>query len=135
MRLLAITLVSLGCVGEASVSYQGTVTEGSASGHSFDHTPNPSGASPIAGATVELCVNRCPGETVTTAADGSFPELEQVFPGFIWSDTRIIVRATAPDGRTVAYETIYEDTSDPTVANPYPEQHVPPVYLNLRIGP
>lgn len=132
---MAPLLVCAGCVGEASVSYQGTVTEGAVSGHAFDDAPNPTAASPIAGATVELCVDRCPGESVTTAADGAFAELEQVFGGFAGGDTRIIVRATAPDGRAVTYEVIYEDTSDPTIANPSCERPCPPVFLNLRLAP
>src|SRR5262249_57688072 len=77
------TAVSLGCVGEASVSYQGTVTEGAASGHSFDDAPNPACAPAIAGATVELCIDGCRGlRPVTTAADGSFPEIRGDFSRF-----------------------------------------------------
>ncbi len=86
------------------------------SGHAFDDAPNPTAASPIAGATVELCVDRCPGESVTTAADGAFAELKQVFGGFAGGDTRIIVRATAPDGRAVTYEVVPELADGPVAA-------------------
>lgn len=127
LQLVVVTLAT-GCVGEAEVSYHGTVTEGTSSGYSFDAKPNPRGAKPVAGAKVELCIDQCPGRTVTTAADGSFPVLTRVFGGFIGHLTHIIVRATAPDGRSVTYETTYEKTSDPTMANRS-------TYLNLRIGP
>ena len=133
--LALITVLTLGCLGEASVTYQGTVTEGPAPGHRFDSAPNPTGAPAVAGATVELIVDGRPGPSVVTAPDGSFPELEQVFGGFAGKTTRILVRATAPDGRVVTYETDYESTSDPTIANRYCNPACPPVFLNLQVGP
>ena len=135
LGILGMSL-GFGCAGEAAVSYQGTVTEGTETGYSFDNAPNPSGATPIPGATVVVCIDGCKGNerSVTTSADGSYPELTTTFGG-ISGDTTIAVQATTLDGRVVAYETVYEDTEDPTVANPSCETPCPPVYLNLQVAP
>ena len=135
-RVLVIAALGCvsGCVGEAVVSYQGSVTAGATSGYRFSPTPNPSGAAPISGATVELCLGECDGQKVAiTDANGHFEEISATFGGV--TAKRISIRATAPDGRTFAYETAYEETTDPTVANPSCEQTCPPVFLNLQIAP
>jgi hypothetical protein len=133
-RALAAALC-MSCIGEASVSYQGTVTEGAAPAHRFDLAPNPTGATPIADATVELVVDGRRGPAVVTGPDGSFAEIEQVFGGFAGATTPIVVRATTRDGRVVTYTTVYETTSDPTLARRFCQPPCPPVFLNLSVGP
>ena len=135
MALALLGALCMGCIGEASVSYQGTVTEGAGPGHRFDIAPNPDDAPPIAGATVELVVDGRRGPSVVTGPDGSFPEIEQVFGGFVGATTPILVRATTLDGRVVTYETVYETTSDPTLAQRYCQPACPPIFLNLQVGP
>ncbi len=120
------------CVGEASVSYQGSVSEGDADDHGFSTAPGE--GIPVSGATVELCLDQC-GDPETTDAAGRYPEIEAVFGGFVGSDTQIEVRVTAPDGRQVSYTTTYENTDDPTVANRYCDPPCPAIYLNFTLAP
>lgn len=129
--LAAAPLVLAGCVGEAEVSFQGTVVEGAAASHAFE--PAPASGTPIAGAAVALCFHAC-GAPVLTAADGSYPELAAVFGGFVGVDTHIAVRVTAPDGRTAEYATVFEHTDDPLIANPSCDGGpCPPVFLNFTL--
>ena len=124
------------CLGEASVSYQGTVTEGAQSEYSFDEQPNPSGGAPVVGATVALCVDGCNGneKTVTTSDDGSYAEIDTVFGGSL-DDKIITLQVSTQNGRVVSYKTVYSDTEDPTIANPSCEDPCPPVYLNFTVAP
>ena len=123
-----------GCVGEAAVSYQGTVTEGPVAGYEFATVANPTGGAPVAGATVQLCVDDRCGAPQTVDSTGAYGELEQVFGGFAGHDTRITVTASAAD-RRVEYTTIYEDTSDPTVANGSCSTPCPSRYLSFVLAP
>jgi hypothetical protein len=132
LALVAAFALAAGCVGEASVSFQGRVVEGPVTGHAFENVP--ANGVPIEGAEVALCLVSC-GEPVLTAADGSYPEIRTVFGGFAGSDTHIAVRVTAPDGRTAEYATIYERSDDPLVANPSCEDGCPPVFLNFTLAP
>jgi hypothetical protein len=137
LRLAPVLVAALaagtaGCVGEAAVSFQGRVVEGAATGHAFE--PAPAAGVPIAGAAVALCFVAC-GVPLFTAEDGSYPELSAVFGGALGSDTRIAVRVTAPDGRTVEYATIYERSDDPLTANPSCDGGCPPVFLNFTLAP
>jgi hypothetical protein len=124
--LAGIALV--GCVGEAQVTYKGTVlaAEGDP-GYSFDAEPNPDGLLPIAGATVGLCVT-CDAspyaQMAVSAADGSWGPIAQVFGGFIGVDSEIRVTVQADRFETFTYNAVYENTKEPTNA----EQN-----LNVRL--
>jgi hypothetical protein len=130
--LLGVVLAA-GCVGEASVSYQGSVIEGPFSMSAFEDAP--AVGTPIEGALVELCIAPDCSRSTSTDASGLFREMDLVFGGSVGDDTTIEVRVTAPDGRAFTYRTIYEDTNDPTVANPSCETPCPPVYLNFTLAP
>jgi len=120
-----------GCIGEAAVSYEGAVVEGTASSYSFDATP--ATGTPVTGARVELCIDDCCSDSVTTNDTGAYREIEQGFGGFLGASTRIEVRVFAPDGRTTRYATVFEDTSDPTLTCTDRED-CEPVYLNFVLA-
>ncbi|MGI5865566.1 MAG: hypothetical protein ACOX6T_26385 [Myxococcales bacterium] len=132
IRLIAClaALVAAGCVGEASVTYKGSVVAagGEPRGHSFDDTMNPRGGEPIAGAEVKLCVSlgECSGEGVTarSASDGSWGPIDTVFGGFIGSDNYIEIQATAPGYEPYTYRVNYSETEDPTNGE---------AFLNIRL--
>ena len=131
--LAALAALAAGCLGEASVSFQGTVVEGPITGYAFESAP--ATGVPIASAAVALCLASC-GEPVLTGADGRYPEIAMVFAGFLGGgDTHIAVRVTAADGRTAEYATVYEDSDDPLIANPSCEDGCPPVFLNFTLAP
>src|SRR6266542_3891938 len=116
------------CVGEASVVYRGTVTVAPGeAGYDFDPEPNPGGLPPISDAHVLLCAD-CDAsphsQSAAAAGDGTWGPLEQVFGGFVGSDTTIRVEARAEGMETFVYQVTYEDTQDPTGGEKY---------LNLRL--
>lgn len=109
----------VGCVGEASVRYLGTVSIApSASGYSFDVSPNPEGLKPIPSASVALCVCTQPCEcdqnprvVATTDERGRFRTEEVVFPGFIGTKTYIALRVTAPGYDPLVFSMLYGQPS------------------------
>ncbi len=134
MHRVAFALMLAGCVGEAGVSYQGTVVEGPVDGYQFA-TERGAQQAPIAGARVALVVDGDERTNALTDASGSYPLLEAVFGGFVGHDTSIEVRVAAPDGRALVYSTIYEDTDDPTYSERSCEEPCPTIYLNFALGP
>jgi hypothetical protein len=98
--------------------------------------PSPEGGAdaPLAGAMVQLVVDDDVRDLAMTDEAGAYRELAAVFGGFGGHDTHIEVRVQTSDGRTASYSTIYEDTMDPTVANPSCESPCPPVYLNFSLA-
>jgi hypothetical protein len=133
VRAAAFAVLLAACVGEAEVSYRGSVIEGPITGHAFDAAP--AAGTPVVGATVALCfVATCspPAASTLTAADGSYAQIDAVFGGFVGVDTHIEVRVVALDGRTASYAVTYENTTDPTNATP---ENGAPVFLDFSLAP
>lgn len=127
-RWLLLGLGLLGCVGEASVTYKGTVSvaKGEA-GYTFDEEPNPEGLAPISGATISLCTD-CESpksHDLVSIEDGSWGPIEQVFGGG-FSDTTIRVFVKAKGFEDFEYSATYETTNEPTDGEKY---------LNVRLTP
>lgn len=136
MVRLVLALLVAGCVGEAGVSYQGVVGEGSTTAYDFTTNRDPLDQTPIAGARVTLLVDGDERTSAVTDAAGNYPLLEAVFGGFVGHDTSIAVRVVALDGREVAYSTIYEETEDPTYSERSCEDApCPTTYLNFTLAP
>ncbi len=116
---LGAALVLMGC-GEAAVTYKGTVTEADAPGFTFDDTANPDAKRAIPGVFVTLCVaNECTtdlaprrSDATTSAPDGTWGPLDQIFGGSPFEDTKIEVRFEADGFETFSYTAIYEKTQD-----------------------
>jgi hypothetical protein len=105
-----------GCVGEASVTYKGTVTRSPVkSGYTFDDEPNPAGLQPIAGAAISLCACESPSShDATSNNNGRWGPIDTIFGGFIGVDTPIRVKVHAKGFEDLVYKTTYESTNDPT---------------------
>lgn len=136
MKRLALPLLCAGCVGEAGVSYQGVVLEGSESSYEFATGRDPLDQLPVPAARVALFIDGDERTSVVSDSAGNYPMIEAVFGGFIGHDTPIEVRVTALDGRTFAYSTVYENTDDPTSSERYCDDGpCPNVYLNFKLAP
>jgi hypothetical protein len=133
-----VLLVLAGCVGEASVSYQGSVNEGDTNHLGFSSRPGE--GTPIPGATVTLLFGDNRVEDAATDANGLYAEIEGVFGGFVGVDTEVEVLVRTLDGRESSYTTVYEDTDDPTIANAACSELDDPTscrrtYLNFVLAP
>lgn len=122
MRVLCLCAAVLlsGCAGEASVLWHGVVVVSpeSLSSVQFVDAANPLGLTPIQGARVRACSRTCDGsrpneEAILTDAQGHWGPIDFVFGGSLLSDTTLVVQVEH-GGNVFAYETIYEQTRDPT---------------------
>lgn len=132
---LALTLGASAC-GEAGVQYQGVVIEDEKEARRWFDTA-PAVGTPVPGAVVELCLyDGCAASLVYTDENGAYETDLIIFAGTLWSETRIEVRVTAPDGRVASYVTVYEETTDPTQIEEYcDEEECPQHFLNFQLGP
>lgn len=136
MKRFVLLLLFGGCVGEAGVSYQGVVLEGSTNAYEFATSRDPYDQLPVPAARVTLFIDGDERTSVSSDAAGNYPMVDAVFGGFIGHDTPIEVRVTALDGRMLAYSTVYENTEDPTSSERYcDEGPCPTVYLNFALAP
>lgn len=133
--LAGLVAAALSCVGEADVSYKGSVTAGDVMRHSFSAQVNPLKKPPISGAVVSLFLNRSEsceslpvngGIQVRTNEDGEFRELGTIFGGGCETETPITICVRAKGYNTYTYSTTYESTSDPTGATEF---------LNVELSP
>jgi len=120
MMTLAAVAILPACAIDETVSYRGKVVEhGNASAFKFSTDPSDPVGTPISNATVVLVVN---GNLTSTRTDtfGGYGPISQTFQQDLSNDDDdfIQVIVTAPDGRTLTYQTDYEMTPDPTVAQP-----------------
>lgn len=134
---VALVLASAAC-GEAGVQYQGYVIEDEKEAARWFDSVAAVGT-PVRGAIVDLCLDGgCGTDLVYTDENGYYITPQVIFGGTLWSETRVEVHVTAPDGRQAGYVAIYEDTSDPTdiyeLCDDVPER-CPPVFLNFQLGP
>lgn len=115
---------SLGCVGEASVYYEGFVIvgEGEESTYYFDED-EPDGSQPLPRAGVYLEVDgakscsqldRRSAQLMMTDEEGGFKSKEVVFGGFVGSRTRILICVEVDGYAPFEYSVDYEKTNDPT---------------------
>jgi hypothetical protein len=117
---VAVSYVSIGCVacvGEAAVSYKGTVAISDGDpGYSFDADPNPAALTPIAGASVALCVDCEASQSPNRASSdamGNWGPLSQVFGGKVAGDNEIQLSVHAEGFNEFRYTAVYP-SSEPT---------------------
>ncbi len=99
---------------------------------SFDDTANPDAKHAVPGVFVTLCIaNQCTtdlaprkSDATTSAPDGTWGPLDQIFGGSPFEDTKIEVRFEADGFETFSYTAIYEKTQDPWAGQSFLNVHL-----------
>jgi hypothetical protein len=130
MCAVACCLLVVGCFGEATIAYKGTVTAADVAGHSFDDQPNPDARKPVEGARVTLyvtdssenCSQRRSREPQQPPADatskltshvGAFEFSSITFTGTSFVDEHVMICVEHRDFESYQYRVVYQSTKDP----------------------
>jgi hypothetical protein len=109
---------TLGCGGEGTVTYRGTVTEAKQGGYGFRDQPNVANFPPIEGVRVSVCDGD--GCRDVSDANGAWGPISLSFAPTVFGDERRVeVRFEADGFEPYSYVAQYGETADPSDGEKY----------------
>jgi hypothetical protein len=130
MRILLPVFCVAACASDPTVTFNGTVTEGSAYGASFAATP--AAGYPIVGTAVTLCLDGGCSVPYDVGASGQFT-VSQEFAGAMGEGADVMLFVSAPDDRSYQYDAAFSDS--PAALIPACDVPCTEEFLNITLGP